>query len=198
MTVAPAATCAPSPMTMRGIIVAPVPMKQSRRQVTRPAKLLPGAILDVILDDVVVIDSSAGINDSEAPDHRSRIDDRSCHNDQLAACRQNQFANRRAVASPMATTSRCVTTTCGITFRIGPSALRNAGVEPGLSSMKPETGSLGALAMSATTRPWAPHPIIFMGLFELDITSPGLTIIRKLSHFFTERNNLWSCATNAV
>jgi hypothetical protein len=59
-----------------------------------------------------VIDNSPGINDSEAPDHRSHIDDRSCHNDgslanlhiwgitaarmnkrdQLGACCRNQFA----------------------------------------------------------------------------------------------------------
>jgi len=37
--------------------------------------------LDVIFDDVVVIDDGAGINDSEASDYRSWIDDDPCHHD---------------------------------------------------------------------------------------------------------------------
>ena len=37
--------------------------------------------LDIILDDVVVIDNGAGIDDGEVPDHRSRVDDGPCHDD---------------------------------------------------------------------------------------------------------------------
>jgi len=37
--------------------------------------------LDIILDDVVVIDNGAGINDSEGSDSRSGVDDDSCHHD---------------------------------------------------------------------------------------------------------------------
>ena len=37
--------------------------------------------LDVVFDDVVVINNGAGINNSEAPDYCSGIDDRSCHHD---------------------------------------------------------------------------------------------------------------------
>jgi hypothetical protein len=37
--------------------------------------------LDVVFDDVVMIDDGAGINNSEAPDYCSWIDDGPCHND---------------------------------------------------------------------------------------------------------------------
>ena len=37
--------------------------------------------LDIVLNDVVVIDNGAGINDSEGPDSRSGVDDDSCHHD---------------------------------------------------------------------------------------------------------------------
>lgn len=70
--------------------------------------------LDVVFDDVVVIDDGAGINDSEASDYRSWIDDDPCHHDgavtdlrvwsnhggrvnkygELAASRQDHFDER--------------------------------------------------------------------------------------------------------
>ena len=42
ITTAPAATTAPSPITTRGMIDAPVPMNELRRQTTPPARLQPG------------------------------------------------------------------------------------------------------------------------------------------------------------
>src|SRR5262245_33963966 len=60
-----------------------------------------------------------------------------------------------------------------MTSWVGPSVLRFVGAESGSSSMNPETGSPAALAMSATMRPWSPHPMIIMGRSELDMKSNG-------------------------
>ena len=148
--------------------------------------------LDIILDDVVVIENGAGIDDGKLPEHRSRVDDGPCHHngpmtdrhvrsddggrvnkrDELAAGRQDHFGNGpagRGIADgdnkPMRRSELRDHLLC-----------RSFGFEPGSSSMKPATGSPAALAMSATTRPWAPHPMIFMGRFELDMNNqmPGL------------------------
>jgi hypothetical protein len=93
MTVAPAAAYAPSPITMRGIIVAPDETVASTGD--PGSQVAARCNLDIILN-------SAGINASEVPDRRSlanlHIWGDHCgtdeqKRDQLAACCQDQFEN---------------------------------------------------------------------------------------------------------
>ena len=45
------------------------------------SEVATGCNLDIILDEVVVIDNRAGIDDGEVPDNRPRVDNGPCHHD---------------------------------------------------------------------------------------------------------------------